>query len=72
MESVLGLFKTECIRTDVFHEGPYRQLSDVEFATAGWVDWWNTRRLYGTRGNLTPVEDQCAYYAANVSEPQPV
>lgn len=22
MESIIGLFKTECIRTDVFHEGP--------------------------------------------------
>lgn len=39
MESIIGLFKTECLRTDVFHEGPYRQLADVEFATAGWVDW---------------------------------
>lgn len=72
MESIIGLFKTECIRTDVFHEGPYRQLADVEFATAGWVDWWNNRRLHGTRGNLTPVEYERAYYAANVSEPQPV
>lgn len=35
MESIIGLFKTECIRTAVFHEGPYRQLADVEFATAG-------------------------------------
>ena len=26
MESIIGLFKTECIRTDVFHEGPYRHL----------------------------------------------
>ncbi|KUG58722.1 transposase [Nesterenkonia jeotgali] len=72
MESIIGLFKTECIRTDVFHEGSYRQLADVEFATAGWVDWWNNRRLHGARGNLTPVEYERAYYAANVSEPQPV
>ncbi|MBO0598386.1 transposase [Nesterenkonia sp. E16_7] len=72
MESIIGLFKTECIRTDVFHEGPCRQLADVEFATAGWVDWSNNRRLHGTRGNLTPVEYERAYYAANVSEPQPV
>lgn len=72
MESIIGLFKTECIRTAVFHEGPYRQLADVEFATAGWVVWWNNRRLHGTRGNLTPVEYERAYYEANVSEPQPV
>jgi hypothetical protein len=24
MECVIGLFKTECIRTTVFHAGPYR------------------------------------------------
>jgi putative transposase len=38
METVIGLFKTECIRTTVFHDGPYRTLADVEYATAGWVD----------------------------------
>ena len=38
METINGLYKTECIRTTVFHSGPYRTLADVEFATAGWVD----------------------------------
>ena len=23
----------------VFHTGPYRTIADVEYATAGWVDW---------------------------------
>lgn len=54
MQSIIGLFKTECIRTDVFQEGSYRQLADVAFATADWGDWWNNRRLRGTLGNLTP------------------
>ena len=45
METINGLYKAECIRTTVFHEGPYRTLDDVEYATAGWVDWYNTRRL---------------------------
>ena len=38
MESINGLYKTECIRTTVFHDGPYKTLADVEYATAGWVD----------------------------------
>ena len=38
MECVIGLYKTECIRTTVFHPGPYRTISDVEYATASWVD----------------------------------
>ncbi|GAB0024715.1 hypothetical protein VN1338_37290 [Helicobacter pylori] len=45
MECVIGLFKTECIRTTVFHPGPYRTLAEVEYATAGWVDWYNNTRL---------------------------
>ena len=45
METVIGLFKTECIATTVFHPGPYKTLADVEYATAGWVDWYNHRRL---------------------------
>lgn len=48
MECVIGLFKTECIRTTVFHTGPYRTIADVEFATASWVDWYNQRRLHSS------------------------
>ena len=35
METVNCLYKTECIRTTVFHPGPFRTLADVDFATAG-------------------------------------
>jgi putative transposase len=72
MESVIGLFKTECIRTTVFHAGPYKTVSDVEYATAGWVDWWNNRRLHGTLGMITPNEAEQAYYAALIPQEQPV
>ena len=54
MECVIGLYKTECIRTTVFHAGPYRSIGDVEYATAGWVDWYNNRRLHGTLGMMSP------------------
>jgi putative transposase len=71
MESVIGLFKTECIRTTVFHADPYRTLADVEYATAGWVDWYNNRRLHSTLDYLTPVEYEQAHYATLNREPQP-
>ena len=71
MESVIGLFKTECIRTTVFHAGAYRGLADVEWATAGWVDWFNNRRLHSSLGYLTPEEFEQAHYAAINREPQP-
>ena len=71
MESIIGLFKTECIATTVFHDGPYKTLADVEYATAGWVDWYNHRRLHGSLGMLTPAEYEQAHYAAPNREPQP-
>ena len=71
MESIIGLYKTECIATTVFHDGPYKTLADVEYATAGWVDWYNHRRLHGSLGMLTPAEYEQAHYAALNREPQP-
>lgn len=64
MESVIGLYKTEAVTTTVFHDGPLKTLADIEYATAGWVDWYNHRRLHGSLGMLTPVEYEQAYYAA--------
>ena len=48
METINGLYKTDCIRTDVFHPGSYKTIEDVEFATNAWVEWYNSRRLHGT------------------------
>ena len=72
METINGLYKAECVRTTVFHNGPYRTLADVEYATAGWVDWYNNRRLHSTLGNVPPVEYEQAHYAALNREPHPV
>jgi putative transposase len=71
METIIGLFKAECIRTTVFHQGPYKTLADVEYATAGWVDWYNNRRLHGSIGMVPPVEYEQAHYAAHKPEMQP-
>ena len=72
METVNGLYKAECIRTTVFHDGPYKTIADVEFATAGWVDWYNQRRVHSTLGYLTPAEYEDTHYATLTREPQPV
>lgn len=71
MECVIGLYKAECIQTTVFHEGPYKTLADVEYATAGWVDWYNDRRLHSSLGYVSPVEYEAAHHAALNREPQP-
>lgn len=71
IESENGLEKTECIRTTIFHEGPYKTLCDVDFATAAWVEWYNHRRLHSSIGHLTPVQAEQAHYAALTLEAQP-
>ena len=55
----------------VFHAGPYRGITDVEWATAGWVDWYNNRRLHSSLGYLSPNEFEQAHHAAISREPQP-
>ena len=61
MESINGLYKAECIRTTVFHDGPYKTMSDVEYATAGWVDWYDNRRLHSTLGEVPSLEHELAH-----------
>ena len=58
-ESVIGLYKTEVIR----HEGPWKGLEEVEFATLEWVAWFNTSRLLEPLGYKPPAEFEEAYYS---------
>ena len=58
-ESVIGLYKAEVIR----HEGPWKGLDEVEFATLEWVDWFNNVRLLEPIGYVPPSEFEEAYYA---------
>jgi putative transposase len=59
MESTIGLYKTELIKP----RGPWRGLSDVELATAEWVDWYNAKRLHSAIGHVPPDEYESRYYA---------
>ena len=58
-ESQIGLYKSELIH----HEGPWRGVDQVEVATAGWVQWFNTERTHGSIDDLTPVELEQLDYA---------
>jgi len=60
VESVIGLYKAECVRRD----GPIRTVEDLELVTSSWVHWFNTRRLHSMIGNIPPVEYEQNYYAA--------
>lgn len=71
MESIIGLYKTECVRPGPFHTEPLRTLADVEYATLAWVDWWNNQRLHSSLAMNTPAEAEQAHYAALSSQLQP-
>lgn len=43
---------------------------DVEFATAGWVDWYNIRRVHGPLGMLTPGALETIHDEAINREPE--
>jgi len=62
VESFNGLYKWELI----YPRGPWKGLSDVEFATLEYVDWFNHRRLHGQitdgPGYTTPAAFEADYY----------
>jgi putative transposase len=64
-EAFNSLYKWELI----YRHGPWKGLDDVEFATMGYIDWFNHRRLHGeiTDDNsyTTPAEFEALYYRHN-------
>src|SRR5580700_6078234 len=61
-EAFNSLYKWELI----YPQGPWTGIDDVEFATLGYIDWFNHRRLHGeiTDDNtyVTPAEFETIYY----------
>ena len=64
-ESVNALYKTELHRNPAAlaaNGGHWKGLDDLEIATCGWVDWFNTERLHGELDDATPAEFEAAHY----------
>lgn len=60
-EAFNSLYKWELI----YPQGPWRGLDDVEFATLGYIDWFNHRRLHGEIDPgywTTPAEVEAVHY----------
>lgn len=57
-ETTNGIYKAELVN-------PYGQFSGVdelEWATLGYIDWFNNRRLHGSIGMIPPVEFENNYH----------
>lgn len=67
-ESVIGLYKTECVR----HDGPWRGVDDLELATLSWIYWFNHNRLHSSIGHIPPSEFEALYYRHNQPTQQPL
>lgn len=62
-ETINGLYKTEVIE----HEGPCSGKKDVEMATLQWVYWYNTKRLFGPLGYISPATAERNFYNAELT-----
>lgn len=68
-ETTIGLYKTECTRPgSPFNPTGFAALSELESATADWVDWYNTGRLMHRLGLRPPLEAETNYYADHVTD----
>jgi putative transposase len=67
-ESVIGLYKRECVR----HDGPFRTVDELELATLDWVDWFNHDRLHGALGHVPPIEFENEHYRQINAQQQPL
>ncbi|MEU5598815.1 integrase core domain-containing protein [Streptomyces sp. NPDC020298] len=47
VEATIAQFKTELIN----RRGPWKSFTDVVFATAEWIAWYDHRRLHGALGH---------------------
>lgn len=67
-ESLIGLYKAECVRRD----GPWRGVDDLELATLSWVHWFNHARLHSSIGDVPPVEFEQKHYRHNNPRQHPL
>ena len=62
-ETVNGLYKAELIR----RRAGWKNVAEVERATAAWVAWWNNRRLHSACGHIPPAEYEANWHRHQIS-----
>ncbi|GAA2769990.1 integrase core domain-containing protein [Mycolicibacterium pallens] len=66
-EAVNAAYKTELITRCT----PWRNVNDVELATAEWVAWYNKERLHEALGYVPPAEYEAALTGTSHPASQP-
>jgi transposase InsO family protein len=59
------LYETEVI----YHDGPWRGLEPVEYATLEWVAWFNSQRLLEPLGYVPPMEYEEQFHRTRAAQP---
>jgi transposase InsO family protein len=57
-ESTIGLFKTEVTKL----LGPWKSMSQLEWETLKWVEWYNIKRRHSAIGYITPHDAEEMFY----------
>uniref|UniRef100_A0A5Q5BHS0 Integrase, catalytic region n=1 Tax=Mycobacterium sp. (strain MCS) TaxID=164756 RepID=A0A5Q5BHS0_MYCSS len=65
-ETTVGSFKNEVIR----RQGPWRDVNQVELATAEWVVWFNTERPHEYLDDFTPEAVEKLHYDQKLTPPK--
>jgi putative transposase len=65
-ESTNSLYKAELIRGP--DQGPWKTIEDVELATLGWVNWFNTDRIHSYLNDDSPDQYEAAYAAQQADQ----
>jgi putative transposase len=63
-ETVIGLYKIEVI----YHDGPWRGVEQLEYATLEWVAWFNSQRLLEPIGYVPPAEYEEQFHRTQAAQ----
>lgn len=68
-EAFNSLFKGELIHNPIVRGRGWQSVRDVEIAVAGYVDWYNYRRVHGQLEQRTPAGVEATYRASRYDQP---
>ncbi|CAG4923690.1 unnamed protein product [Acidithrix sp. C25] len=60
-ETTNGIYKAELVNP----HGPFFDVDELEWATLGYIDWFNNRRLHGSIGMIPPVEFEDNHHSSS-------